>query len=171
MKKHGFTLFELLLGLSIALILLAAIIPGFQHFRSRNQTVQIVDHISAAIHMARSAAIAANEVVIFCGTGDQEYCDGNWSRGELIMQEFDRQILRYFTGVIPEGDHLLWRSSLSDNNELKLAPSGFTKGQRGSFYYCPRYHSEKYGAKIVISDSARLRVEYGGEELQQICEG
>ncbi len=168
MKKAGFTLFELALTISLMVILLLIIIPGYQHLQARNKTTSTVNHMIAAIHSARSSAIVLDQILVFCGSQDHQHCDGHWRDGQLIIAEQTQQILKFFSGL-NHGDRLWWQSSLGTNNALKLAPSGFTNGQRGSFYYCPHNNPEQYGAKIIVSDSARIRIEYDKQELQQAC--
>lgn len=168
MNRSGFTLFELLVTLSIVVILLMIAIPSYQHLYAINKTSVVVNHVVDAIHSTRSSAMAENQIVAFCGSGDHQHCDGNWSKGQLIIEAQSQRILQNF---LPANQHdkLLWKSSLGDNNSLKLAPNGFTDGQRGSFYYCPAEHPEKYGAKIVVSDSGRTRMEYNSEDLRSAC--
>jgi len=158
----GFTLFELLIAMSLGLILLLAAVPSYHHIFARNKQADLVNHLIAAIHAARSEAVARNQVVVLCGSGDGKQCDGQWQEGQLMVLDQNQQVLRTYSGL-PSGDQLWWRSSLGYNTELKLAPSGFTDGQQGSFYYCPRENARQYGARIIVSGSARVRVESIGE--------
>ena len=168
LSLRGFTLFELLLAISLGLILLMIAVPSYEHLLARNKTTGVVNHIIAAIHTARSEAITQSRVIVFCGSEDNTHCDGQWQAGQLMLIDDSQQVLRIYSGISP-GDRLWWKSSLGYNNALKFAPTGFTQGQRGSFYYCPRYRTAQYGAKIVVSDSGRVRVETDAEELQKIC--
>ncbi len=167
-RLEAFTLFELLIVMSIGLILLLAGVPAYQHLLARSRTANTVNHIIAAIHAARNEAIAQNQIVAFCGSQDGMHCDGQWQAGQMMILDQTQQILRVYAGI-PAGDRLWWQSSLGYNNVLKLAPTGFTEGQRGSFYYCPRYNSAQYGAKIIVADSGRVRVETESQELQTAC--
>lgn len=166
----GFTLFELLLAMSVSLILAFTAAPAWHHWVARNKTAEFISRMVTAIHAARSEAVAREENVVFCGSGDGVHCDGRWQSGQLTMLDHSQKVLRIYPATA-SGDRFWWKSSLGYNDALKLAPTGFTAGQRGSFYYCPHYKPERYGAKIVVSDSARLRVETGVDDLQQICAG
>lgn len=163
-----FSLLEFILAMSIGLILLLCAVPSYQHLQAANTTTTIVRQMATAIHDARSEALAQGKMVALCGSGDGLHCDGQWQAGQIMILEQDGQLLRVFPGVA-SGERLWWQSSLGHNDILKLAPTGFTDGQRGSFYYCPRHGASQYGAKIVVSDSARVRVETGGQDLQTIC--
>ena len=167
-NKDGFTLFELLLVISLGIILILIAVPSYQHLLARNKTVGIIDQIITGIHLARAEAVANGEVVVFCGTKDNIHCDGDWQAGQLNLLESSQKVLQVFPRI-PAGDYLSWKSSLGYNNVLKLAPNGFTDGQRGSFYYCPAVKPKVYGAKIVVSDSGRVRVETDRRTLEEIC--
>ena len=166
--KLGFTLFELLIVMGIGLILLMVGVPSYQNLLARNKTVTVVNQVVDAIHSARTEAVARNQTVVFCGSADGGHCDGHWQIGQLVALDQNQQVLRVYSGL-PPGDRLWWQSSLGANNALKLAPTGFTAGQRGSFYYCPLDNPLQYGAKIIIADSGRIRVETDPSELQTAC--
>ena len=168
MRVAGFTLFELLIVMSISLILLAVGAPSYQHLLANNETAAVVNQVIDAIHSARTEAVTRGETMVFCGSGDGMHCDGHWQAGQLLALDQTQQVLRVYSGVHP-GDRLWWQSSLGANNALKLAPTGFTAGQRGSFYYCPLADPGRYGAKIIIADSGRIRVETDPAELQAEC--
>jgi type IV fimbrial biogenesis protein FimT len=166
----GFTLFELLLSVGVGLILLLAGIPAWRHLVAQNKMATTVNQIIAELHAARSDAISRGQMVIFCGSRDGAHCDGQWQAGQLALLDQNHQILRVYSGIAA-GDRFWWQGSLGYNDALKWTPTGFTQGQRGSFYYCPGYKPGQYGAKIVVSDSGRIRVETDSGELQLICSG
>ncbi len=168
MKKRGFTLIELLLTMAIGCILLLVTIPVFQDLFLRNKTANTIDRLVNAVHLARSLAQAENQMISFCGSQDGLHCDGQWQAGQIMLIDQTQQVLRHFSGI-PSGDRLWWNSSLSANNVLKLSPTGFTDGQRGSFYYCPKVNPDRYGVQLIIADSGRVRVETGGADLASAC--
>jgi type IV fimbrial biogenesis protein FimT len=163
----GFTVLEWLLAMGIAVVLLLVAVPSYHHLLARNQTTSVVDRLITAVRTARNEAVAENQVVVFCGSSDSVHCDGQWQAGQIMRLAQNSQVLHTYPGV-PAGDRLWWQSSLGYNDALKLAPTGFTQGQRGSFYYCPQHEAAQYGAKIIVSDSARLRVETDSEDTK--CE-
>lgn len=164
----GFTLFELLLSLSIGLILLLTGIPAWRHLVAQNKRTHTVNQIIAELHAARSEAISRSQVVVFCGSRDGTHCDGQWQIGRLALLDQNREVLRVYS-ALTAGDRFWWQGSLGYNDALKWMPTGFTQGQRGSFYYCPGYKPGRYGAKIIVSDSGRIRVETDSGELQLMC--
>ncbi|MBS0350452.1 MAG: GspH/FimT family pseudopilin [Proteobacteria bacterium] len=166
--KAGFSLLELLVVLAMGLIMLLMSIPAYQHLFEKTQSSNVINQLIAAINAARTEAIAGNQVIVLCGSSNGLQCDGQWQKGMLLIDPND-MVLRNFS-ALPLGDRLWWQSSLGTDDFLKLAPTGFTDGQRGSFYYCPRYNPVKYGAKITISDSGRARVDTDTQTLEASCQ-
>lgn len=167
-QSVGFTLIELLLSLAIGSILLLVTVPALQDLLLRNKTANAIDRLINEIHLARSVAQAQNQIIAFCGSRDALHCDGQWQTGQIMLIDQSQQVLRIYSGI-PLGDRLWWQSSLGANNVLKLAPTGFTDGQRGSFYYCPKVNPNRYGVQIIVADSGRIRVETGGADLETAC--
>jgi prepilin-type N-terminal cleavage/methylation domain-containing protein len=167
-KRNGFALFELILVLGLISVLLTIAIPRYQHAINQMHTRIVTNKILDALRFAQSHAAAANQVIVYCGSKDPAHCDGNWSLGQLILNDANGEILHRYA-AIPEGGRLWWKSSLGYDDALKLAPSGFTNGQRGSFYYCPRNHPEQYGTIITIIDSGRARIVTDPQQLIAAC--
>ncbi len=166
-NTDGFTLLEVLLVIALGIILLLIAAPSYQDFIVRNRAANSISQVISAIQAARNEAIAQGQTIIFCGSSDQVRCDGQWQAGQITLTE-NAKILRIYSAISP-GDRFWWQSSLGQNNELKLAATGFTAGQRGSFYYCPKYKPGSYGAKIIVSDSGRIRVDSDKNELETVC--
>lgn len=165
----GFSLLELLISLSILGIFLILVVPSFTPLWQKNKTTVVVNQLLSAINFSRSQAILADNYTVFCGSKDHIDCDGDWSHGQIVKIDNSSSALRYFSGL-PSGDRLIWQSSLAKNNYLKFSPNGFTNGQNGSFYYCPKFPNQKYGAIIVVSLSGRARVDLNSDKLMQVCE-
>lgn len=168
--NSGFVLFELILVLILVTILSIIVIPSFQHLINRQYSQNIEKKLLQALHLSQSTATALGQVTEFCGARDQKACSADWSQGQIIMAVNTQQII-YAYPELRAGDRLWWKSSLGYNNGLKFSPSGFTLGQRGSFYYCPRVYPERYGLIITIIDSGRARVITDPQQLEKACAG
>ncbi len=168
--KRGFVFFELILVLILITILTIIVIPSFQHLVNHQYTQMVEKKMLQALHLSQSSATTRNQVIMFCGTQDRKTCSNDWSKGQIIMTANAQQIIYDYPGL-RAGDRLWWKSSLGYNDGLKFAPSGFTLGQRGSFYYCPRVHPERYGLIITIIDSGRARVITDPQQLKEACLG
>lgn len=152
MKNPAFTLIELLITLIIISISVLIAIPAYRHFIAQNHAIMQANQIVTAINYARSTAIKSGKEVTFCKSIDHESCGGEWRDGQIISQ--DGKVLRIYK-ELPTNDNLTWASNLSKNDALVLLPTGFTKGQNGSF----TYRSGDYVIKIIVEQTGRTRIE------------
>ncbi|MGB6977133.1 MAG: GspH/FimT family protein [Gammaproteobacteria bacterium] len=161
-KSHAFSLLELLIALVVLVLLLLAGVPAIHHLVLQDRATQTANRIIAAIHYARSEAIQLHQTVTFCKSTDHKICGGEWRAGQIIITS-DGRILRVYE-PLTTGDELVWKSNLALNNYLRFAPSGFTYGQQGSFFYCPANKNPAYARVIVVQQSGRTRVERGSSQ-------
>lgn len=164
----GFNLLELLISLAILGILTLLLIPSYRSLLQRNRTTVVVNQLISAINFSRSQSILQDDFIFFCGSQDHLNCDGQWSEGQIIKTKNQDVILRTFS-KFTKGDQLFWKSSLGKNDYLEFSPTGFTDGQDGSFYFCPKFPNEAYGAIIVVSLSGRARIDHDQNKLMQVC--
>ena len=173
LKESGWGLLEAVVALAIMLVLLMMAIPGFHHLIERNRASSVINGLTQAIYFSRNEAIKQGQSIQFCGSGNGRECDGQWSKGQLVVAGNDHQVLRQLPSM-PAGYSLIWRSNLGQNTALTFVATGFTAGQNGSFYYCPANHSaydlSQFGAIIVVSDSGRLRVDHDQDNLTEVCQ-
>jgi type IV fimbrial biogenesis protein FimT len=85
---RGFTLFELMLVLAVAGVLLGLAIPGLTQFRRSNQLTGAANDLLAAIHVARAEAVKRRLPTEMCFTTDPTAatpaCDGNGRQGWVV---------------------------------------------------------------------------------------
>jgi type IV fimbrial biogenesis protein FimT len=158
-KLRAFSLLELLIALVLLVSLLLAAAPALHHLIQQDRATYRVNRIIAAIHYARSEAIQLHQIVTFCKSSDHKTCGGAWRDGQIIITA-DGRLLRVYE-ALTAGDDLRWQSSLGKNDYLRFSPSGFTHGQRGSFFYCPANKNATFVRVIVVQQSGRTRVEKG----------
>lgn len=156
----GFSLIELITVIAMSAILLMMALPIWLHFYEQNQAEIAVKQISSALNFARSAAIAHGEKVIFCASRNHLNCGGLWHEGQIVMLQ--QQVLRVY-GKLP--DKLYWKSAFGRNDRLEFVASGFTNGQSGSFWICPR--NDKWARRIVLEQSGRARVTGEGVDCSE----
>lgn len=104
-----------------------------------------------AIRYARHLAITSADNVILCGSSDGRQCDGDWQRGQIIVQA--KQVVRYFTGF-PGAYKISWRGSLGQHKQLVFVPMYDSAMQQGSFYI----KGPKQCCRIVLNRIGRSRV-------------
>jgi len=155
-KYSGFTLFELIIVLTIIVALMLFTIPFVQGWQQHQRTDAYVQQLTRAIAKAKLEAIQRGEKIIFCKSHDLRNCSGEWHDGQIILNE-SGALLDTFDGL-PAGMSLTWQSNFGWNDRLELMPSGFTNGQLGSFYVCSQHGK---GTRVVVQATGRVRHEEG----------
>ncbi len=155
---RGFSLLELLISLSLVLLVGFFAERGFAGFSRHAKSQAAIQQLYTDIRLAQSEAIRRGHVVVLCGSQDALTCDGAWNRGRLIQDEETHDRLRYDSSPKQSG-RWVWRSSFGRNDYLKFAPTGFTLGQQGRFYYYSGAYQKKAAWMIVVARSGRLRLE------------
>lgn len=120
----------------------------------KNVATANADQFISAMQFARSEAIRLNQKVTFCKSSDHQNCGGNWENGQIVIDQ-KQTILRTFP-PIPNGDLIIWNSSLQKDAPIVFTPLGTTDGHQGSIYYCPRGSSENAVA-IILLQTGRIR--------------
>lgn len=69
-RGRGFTLIELMVTLTVAIILVAIAVPNFTYVTVSTRLTTIANEIVSAVTVARSEAIKRNGLVAFCGTAN-----------------------------------------------------------------------------------------------------
>jgi type IV fimbrial biogenesis protein FimT len=155
MHHTGFSLFELLITLTIIIILLAAAIPSEKMFIIKSQDEVMSQQLLRAIYLARSEAMTRAETVTLCESADLKTCSGDWLQGYIITTN-DTSISTY-QNVTHQGV-IHWRTFPKGRKELTFLASGLTEIENGTFWYCPTTTSKAHWA-IVMSQSGRARLE------------
>lgn len=148
-------LFEVLMVLAIVSVLWVMAVPSGYEFLIENRSTSAVNGLVSSLNYARSQAITRNEKIIFCKSADHKSCGGNWYDGQIVMQ--GDTLLKIFS-VVPKGGYLLWNSSGGKDGAVEWLPTGFTNGQRGTFYYCAA-KNQHYSRAIVLLNTGRIYVE------------
>jgi type IV fimbrial biogenesis protein FimT len=94
-KMKGFTLFELMVTLAVAAIILSFGVPGFMSFIQNNRAATHTNDLITALNLARSEATRRSATVTVCSSDDGATCsDSNdWSTGWIILNAAD-EVLR-----------------------------------------------------------------------------
>src|SRR5262249_26905253 len=147
---------EVLVVLAILSILLMMAAPSGQEFLVRQRGVLAVNSLLNGLNFARSEAIARNEKIVFCKSSNRKNCGGKWRDGQVVMS--GTHLLKVFS-ALPKGSFLLWNSSEGKDDYVEWLPTGFTNGQRGTFYYCAAEKNQHHSRAIVLLNTGRMYVE------------
>ncbi|MCS5709481.1 GspH/FimT family pseudopilin [Candidatus Berkiella cookevillensis] len=159
-RVKGFSIFELLITLSILAIIIGMSSNTFVDRIQKESSETIVQQIFHSLHFARMEAIKGNRVVSVCGTSDFQNCSLDWTQGSMVYIDVNRD------GKFSPEDIVL-RINKHKPNIVQV-----TSGKVISIKYAPNgrcttrstltIHSNNIPAcKIVVYDSGRARIEYG----------
>lgn len=158
---QGFTLFELIVTIGLAALVLTLGLPSFGGLIANNRLRVEVNALFHAIHLARKESIVRRRVVTICPTRDGFACerDLDWSSGWMMFVNRDRNgdaqrdpdepILQQFS-VDPATRIVANRMSFSlRSTELRAT--------NGTLIFCDRAQRAAPRA-LIISYTGRPRV-------------
>jgi type IV fimbrial biogenesis protein FimT len=105
-KNGGFTLFELMITLAVAAVIVSFGVPAFSSFIQNNRATTHTNDLVTALNLARSEATRRGAAVMVCSSTDASTCNGDddWSTGWVVRTASD--VLRVWpersggTGVV-----------------------------------------------------------------------
>lgn len=164
MRHHGFTLFELLIVLVVAAILLGIGVPGFSAVLEKTRTKTATYTLLDAINSTRSLAVHRNSRAVLRAD------DSGWHEGwELFIdsnhdgQVNENEMVISESGELPgvkiEGNtHVKNYISFVSTGAGRKAGSG-TGGafQVGTIKVCPEQEGEGYALILSVGGRARLK--------------
>lgn len=161
--QSGVTLIELLVTLSIAVILMAIAVPGFQDFFRRNRVDSAASDFMVALNYARSEAIRRGVTVSVCKSANGTACGGtNWEDGWIVFVNTDNDS----PAVVDTGEEIIrvhqqlaqsitLRPNANYTNFLTYRPDGRVNNI-GTFAIC--HNNQLADAKsITITGTGRAR--------------
>ena len=90
--QRGFTLYELLVTMMVAAILLSLGAPSFSNLLTKSQQTAEINALFHAFHRARKESIRRRQVVSLCPSMDGENCHPgtDWSSGWVMFNNVDQ---------------------------------------------------------------------------------
>ena len=164
-RQTGVTLIELLVTISIAAILMAVAVPGFQDFFRRTRIDTAASDFMATLNYARSEAIRRGVTVSVCKSNGGTSCGGagvNWEQGWIVFANLDNDspaVVDAGEEIIRVHQQLAQGITLRPNNNytnfLTYRPDGRVNNI-GTFAIC--HNNQRVGAKsITIIGTGRAR--------------
>ena len=159
--RRGFSLYELLVTISIASTILAIGVPSFSSVTARNRLHVEINALFHAIHVARKESIMRRQVVSICPSSDGMQCRSgrDWSTGWIMFSNYDNdsppqvdpdepvlQVHRVSTAV-----------KLTANRRAFTLRATVKRATNGTFVACD-LNSRVPARALVISYTGRPRV-------------
>ena len=156
-KFLGFTIFEILLVLSIGGMVMFFALPWGSELMEKNRAFYYANVVGDAIAFARASSIVHGQRIFFCHNITGTTCGVIKNNSPGIVTE-SGQILRLLP-PLPRGDKFCFKmSGRKKNQHLTFMPHGLLDGHNGSFFYCPRGRSN-HALAIIFNRSGRIRTD------------
>lgn len=171
-KTNGFTLFEVLIGLSILGIITAIAVPNLTQFLVNTRVDNEISQLQRLLLVARNTAINAEQTVTVCPLSASLSCTNNWQNQLTVFIDVDGD------GNLETGSNdkiVKVKESISNGDRLQFSrnsviytPSGRLSGfSNGTFSYCPAEQSNlsrgiilfRSGRAYLSSDTNRDGIE------------
>ena len=163
-QQHGgFSLYELLMTLALAALLVSIGLPSFSSLLARNRQAVEINALFHAFHLARKQSIMRRKVVSLCPSRDGETCldDKDWSTGWIMFENTDRDSPPH----VDPGEMVLRAHDVSDSVRIIANRKGFTlratfkRATNGTFVICDTQN--RAAAKgLIVSYTGRPRVAF-----------
>ncbi|HWI83150.1 GspH/FimT family pseudopilin [Ramlibacter sp.] len=169
-SAHGFTLVELLVALTVAVVLAGIAAPSWNAYTQKVQLVSASNTFLASLQLARSEAIKRQDRVVLCKSADGMSCaaTGGWEQGWISFHDANND------GARQDGEELVrrqqalpsdWRlwGNYSVAQYVSFAPTGATKlvtggFQAGTLTLCRRSADSVPARQIILNATGRPRV-------------
>ena len=141
----GYSLYELLMTLGLAAIVLGLGVPSFGHLVADKRLRVESTALFHAVHRARQESIVRRRVVSICPSQDESHCDpdGNWSRGWIVFANKGRTGL----SLRSEGETLI--------SHHRVSEFAWIKSNRAVFSFRSTHLRATNGTVVVCDPSGR----------------
>ncbi len=159
--NRGFTLYELLVTMSLVAILVSIGLPSFSGTLARSRQATEINALFHAIHLARKESIRRRQVVTLCPSADGRSClrQEDWSSGWILFNNADQDS----PPEVDEGEFVVLRHHVNESFRVTANRRAFTlratykRATNGTFVVCDR-RGRVPARALVVSYTGRPRV-------------
>lgn len=160
-QHRGFSLYELLMTLALAALLVSVGLPSFSSLLARSQQAVEINALFHAFHLARKQSIMRRKVVSLCPSRDGATClaGKDWSPGWIMFENTDRDSPPH----VDPGEIIVRAHDVADSVRIVANRQGFTsratfkRATNGTFVICDtRNRAPAKG--LIVSYTGRPRV-------------
>lgn len=161
--SRGYSLFELVMTLTLVSIVLTLGIPSFNGIVANHRLRTDVDTLFHAIHLARKESVTRRRVMTICPSADGIQCEpgGDWSAGWMTFVNIDRD----WPAARDPGEPVLRWAKPHPENRIVANRRSFSlrstelRATNGTLIFCDRAERAPSRA-LVVSYTGRPRVAY-----------
>lgn len=164
--QHGYTLTELLIGVSVLGVLAAIATPSLSAMLDRQRAVVAGHTLVAYLHLARTQTVTSRRSTVLCPSPDGRRCTRgtDWSSGLLVFMDPDgngqpdlpTDIIRASTG--PTARRVRMTGS-AGRPSLRYLPDGRSSGSNLTISICNMDGALQ--SRVIVNNSGRVRSERG----------
>ena len=160
-RVFGYSLFELLVTIGIAVLVLSLGLPSFGSLVAEHRLRVEVDALFHAMHLARKESIMRRRVVTLCPSRDGLSCvpGDDWSHGWIMFVNLDRDL----PAARDPGEPVLRAHAASSHNQVFANRQSFSfratqlRATNGTLLFCDKARRAAPRA-LVVSHTGRARV-------------
>jgi type IV fimbrial biogenesis protein FimT len=160
-SNRGFSLFELVMTVALAALVLALGVPSFGGIVANNRLKVEVDALFHAVHLARKSSIVRRRVVTLCPSPDGRSCEPglDWSKGWIMFVNTDRDQ----PAVRDENEPVLQHHPVDEQARIMSNRKSFSlrstqqRATNGTLVFCDR-SGRGTARALVVSYTGRPRV-------------
>lgn len=176
--RAGFTLFDLLIALLIASILMATAVPSFNQLRLRSDLQTQGQMVFRLTQSSRAASLDTASSVTLCGTTDFKNCTSSNFRNLMAFvdannsdQREENEAVLYQYGVSEQLIMHLNTPAHMQQSWLKYRAAQADANPYGSFYLCAAKSGSLLGQRVKVSNVGRNQLAYASPAELKECKG
>ena len=162
-RARGFTLIELLMCVAILAVLLTLAVPSYATLigRSKNQAARA--ELTAALSLARMAAVSRGSHVIVCPSDNNDQCSSTtqWQHGWIVFVDLNHDGSRSPSDAVLAVAQAQSPSvailGTSGRVHVDYQPDGSAVGTNQTLTVCDRVGGVRDATSIVINQAGRVR--------------
>jgi len=159
--SSGFSLYELLMTMALAALVLTLGIPSFGSILANHRLKVEVDALFHAVHLARKSSIVRRRVVTLCPSRNGVDCEPgfDWSNGWMMFVNTDRDqpVARDDDEAVLSHHTVDRNAHIMSNRKTFTLRSTELRATNGTLVFCDR-EGRGTARALVISYTGRPRV-------------
>lgn len=165
-KENAFTLFEMMITLSIIAILATIALPHFHDFREKQEVIGLLPLVRQNVNMARNNAVTFHSDMVLCASKNMSNCSKDqWNQGLIIFSDLNNNAQvdgseKIYSKIETNVNYgsFKWRGGFSHPDSLKFqGDTGLPRDSPGGFHYCSFKHPEN-NRYIPVSPMGHVRI-------------